>query len=272
MSETSYPVHEVSGFRYLDEGPRDAELPPVVLLHGMLGDLSNWTDTVRALTERNCRVLVPVIPVYDLPVKETSVPGLTSQVRAFLELMNVGSCVLIGNSLGGHIALLYALRYPDDVAAMVLSGASGIYEVSMGTSTFRRKDRNFIRERTELTFYDPVHATDELVDEMLEIVNDRARAVRLIRVARSAEEETVTDRLATLDMPTLLVWGQNDVITPPDVAEEFYERMPDAELHFIDECGHAPMIEHPNQFNRLTIAFLEQRLGVPELASSSGHS
>jgi 2-hydroxy-6-oxonona-2,4-dienedioate hydrolase len=269
MSETPYPVHEVSGFCYLDEGPRDTNIPPVVLLHGMLGDLSNWTDTVRALTKRNCRVLVPVIPVYDLPVKDTSVPGLTTQVRAFTETLGVASSILIGNSLGGHIALLYALRHPQDVAAMVLSGASGIYEVAMGTSTFRRKDRNFIRERTELTFYDPTHATDELVDEMLEIVNDRPRAVRLIRVARSAEEETVADRLATLDMPVLLVWGKNDVITPPDVADEFNERLPDAELHFIDECGHAPMIEHPAQFNRLTIAFLEERLGIPELASRS---
>lgn len=269
MHNTPYSVHEAEGFHFIDEGPPKTTLPPVVLLHGMLGDLSNWTDTVGALADHNCRVLVPILPVYELPLKETSVPGLAQYVRTFLETVAPDPAVLVGNSLGGHIALLYALRYPDDVAALVLSGASGIYERSMGNSTMRRQDRDFIRERTELTFYDPVHATDELVDEMLEIVNDRKRAVRLIKMARSAEKETVTDQLAELDMPTLLIWGQNDVITPPDVAEEFRDRIPNAELHFIDECGHAPMIEHPDQFNELTIDFLEQHFGVAELASPS---
>lgn len=267
MHDTIYPVHEVDGVRYIDEGPSDAA-PPILLLHGMLGDLSNWTDTVGALADRGYRVLVPVLPVYNLPIQESNIPGLTDYVREFVESLDVESVVLVGNSLGGHIALIYALRYPDQVPAMVLSGASGIYEMPMGSGTMRRQDREFIRERTELTFYDPVHATDELVDEMLEIVNDRPRAVRLIKMARSAEEETVTDRLSGLDVPTLLVWGQNDVITPPDVAEEFRDRLADAELHFINRCGHAPMIEHPDQFNEIMLKFFEQRLGVPELASS----
>ncbi len=267
MHETIYPVHEVEGVRYIDEGPSDAT-PPILLLHGMLGDLSNWTDSVKALADRGYRVLVPVLPVYDLPIPESNIPGLTDYVRSFVESIGVDSVVLVGNSLGGHIALIYALRYSDQVPAMVLSGASGIYEMPMGSGTMRRQDREFIRERTELTFYDPVHATDELVDEMLEIVNDRPRAVRLIKMARSAEEETVTGQLSKLDVPTLLVWGQNDVITPPDVGEEFRDRLADAELHFIDRCGHAPMIEHPDQFNEIMLKFLEQRLGVPELASS----
>lgn len=269
MHNTPYPVHEAKGYRFIDEGPKKAAPPPVVLLHGMLGDLSNWTDTVRALVGHKCRVLVPILPVYDLPLKKTSVPGLVQYVRDFLDIVAPTPAVLIGNSLGGHIALLYALRYADDVAALVLSGASGIYEVSMGNSTMRRQDREFIRERTELTFYDPVHATDELVDEMLELVNDRPRAVRLIKMARSAEKETVTDRLSELNMPTLLIWGRDDVITPPDVAEEFRNRIPNAELHFIPRCGHAPMIEHPRQFNTLTLDFLEHHFGVAELAPPS---
>lgn len=271
MHDTIYPVHEAEGFRYIDEGPSDAA-PPILLLHGMLGDLSNWTDTVRDLANHRYRVLVPVLPVYDLPISQTSVPGLTDYVRDFVETIGAGPVVLVGNSLGGHIALIYALRHADEVPAMVLSGASGIYEMPMGSGTMRRQDREFIRERTELTFYDPAHATDELVDEMLEIVNDRARAVRLIKMARSADEETVADRLSTLEVPTLLVWGQNDVITPPDVGREFRNRLADAELHFIDRCGHAPMIEHPGQFDEIMLDFLEKRLDVPELASSSDPS
>jgi pimeloyl-ACP methyl ester carboxylesterase len=269
MHDTPYSVQEVDGFRYIEEGPRESNHPPVVLLHGLLGDLSNWTDTIEELAAHDYHVLAPVLPIFHLPLRRTSVPGLVRYVRDFAETVAPHPSILVGNSLGGHIALIYALRHPDDVAVLVLSGASGIYEVTMGNSMFRRQDREFIRERTELTFYDPVHATDELVDEMFEIVNDRPRAVRLIKIARSAEEETVTERLFELEMPTLLIWGRNDVITPPDVAEEFRDRLPDAQLHFINECGHAPMIEHPDQFNALTVDFLEEQFGPAELTTSS---
>lgn len=265
MNDTPFTVHETGDFQFVDEGPRDAPLPPVVLLHGMLGDLSNWTTTVEALSSRGYRVLAPTIPVYALPLGETSVPDLAAYVRSFIQTLGLEQTVLAGNSLGGHIALLYALKYADDVAALVLSGSSGIYEATLGTTTMRRQDREFIRERTEMTFYDPAHATEELVDEMLEIVNDRPRALRLIKIARSADEETVTEKLGTLPMPTLLIWGSNDVITPPDVAEEFRDRMPNAHLHFIDECGHAPMIEHPGQFNQLTLDFLDELVESYEL-------
>jgi pimeloyl-ACP methyl ester carboxylesterase len=234
----------------------------------MLGGLSNWSRTVETLAADDYRVLVPALPVYDLPLDQSSVPGLTAYVRRFVERLDLGATVMAGNSLGGHVALLYALDFPDATSALVLSGASGIYEMSMGTSTLRRKDRDFIRERAELTFYDPKHATDELVDEMLELVNDRPRALRLIKMARSAEQETVTSRLSGLTMPTLLVWGQDDEITPPDVAYEFRDRLPNAELRFIDQCGHAPMIERPSAFDAFVIEFLET-VDWPQVASTS---
>jgi pimeloyl-ACP methyl ester carboxylesterase len=258
MHETPFPVHETGQFQYNDEGPTDSPLPPIVLLHGMLGGLNNWDDTIESLSENGYRVLAPVIPVYDFPISDTGVPRLTEHVHGFIETMDLDSTILVGNSLGGHIALLYALGYPDLVDALVLSGSSGIYETTMGTTFFKRQDREFIKERTEMTFHDPVHATEELVDEMFAIVNDRPRALRLLKIARSADEETVTEQLSRLDMPTLLIWGQDDIITPPDVAEEFQERMPSARLHFIDECGHAPMIEHPDRFDALTLEFLQE--------------
>jgi len=270
MHETPFPVYETNGFRYNDEGPKDSSFPPVVLLHGMLGDLSNWTDAVRALAEQGYRVLAPIIPVYEFPISKTSVPTLAESVRDFVQALDLGTVVLAGNSLGGHIALLYALRYGEDVMAMVLSGSSGLYEATLGSGTMRRYDREFIRERTEMTFYDPKHATDELVDDMLEIVKDRPRAIRLIKVARSADTETVEDRLPQLEMPTLLIWGRDDVITPPDVAREFEERLPNARLHFIDKCGHAPMIEHPDTFNRIMLDFLRDLKETVEVTSPSG--
>lgn len=269
MHETPFPIYETGPFQYNEEGPADAPIPPVVLLHGMLGDLSNWVDTIDALSNNGYRVLAPVLPVYDFPLSETGVPRLTEHVHDFTEALELDSVVLVGNSLGGHVALLYALNYPDQVHAMVLSGSSGIYETTMGSSFFRRQDREFIKERTEMTFYDPAHATEELVDEMLEIVNDRPRAFRLLKIARSADEETVTEQLSQLDMPSLLVWGRDDIITPPEVAEEFRDRMPNARLEFIDKCGHAPMIEHPDTFNALTLDFFEELAEETHLKPSS---
>ncbi len=269
MHDTPFPVHETGDFRYNDEGPADSPAPPIVLLHGMLGDLSNWVDTIHTLSENGYRVLAPILPVYDFPLSETGVPRLTEHVARFVDALELGPSILVGNSLGGHIALLFALDHTDRVEALVLSGSSGIYEATMGTTFFKRQDREFIKERTEMTFYDPAHATEELVNEMFEIVNDRPRALRLLQIARSADDETVAEELSQLHMPTLLIWGQDDVITPPEVAEEFRDRIPEARLHFIDKCGHAPMIEHPEQFNQLTLDFLGELAATTHAPSAS---
>ncbi len=255
MPEPAFQLHSTDGMSFIDEGDPSGR-PPIVLLHGMLGDLSNWTHTIKGLVTAGHRVVVPVLPVYAMPLKKTNVPALVAFVHRFLLELGMRKHVLIGNSLGGHVALLYALDHPEKVAALVLSGASGIYEVAAGTSTPKRNDRDFVQERTEHTFYDPAHATDELVDEMFEIINDRSRAFRLLKMARSTKEELVTNRLEDISAPTLLVWGRNDNITPPDVAATFQRRMPNAQLHLIDQCGHAPMMEHPEKFNRATVTFL----------------
>ncbi len=262
-----YSIQSKGPYRFIRAGRPSDDTPTILLLHGMLGDLGNWTAAIRYLSEQGYDVVAPLLPVYDLPLNQTSVSGLTSYVHGFLCATGIENAVFAGNSLGGHIALLYTLTHQEKVAALILSGASGIYEVSMGTSTPRRHDREFIRERAAVTFYDPVHASDELVDEMLELVNDRSRVVRLIKMARSTKSETVADRLGEIERPTLLVWGRDDAITPPDVAQRFNEGIPRSELVFIDRCGHAPMIEHPAAFNKYVGAFLA-RLYKPSTVPS----
>lgn len=266
-----YPIHETYRYRYLDEGPT-THLPPIVLLHGLLGDVTNWSATIGALNTQGYRVLVPVLPVYDLPSNQSNMQGLVTYVRGFVETLLLAPIVLAGNSLGGHLAILYTLSFPDNVAALILSGSSGIYEVETGTTTFRRRDRNFIRERAALTFYDPEHVTDELVEKSYNLANDNNRALRILKLARSSQAETVTDQLSQINVPTQLIWGRDDRITPPDVAEAFRRRLPCAELHFIDQCGHAPMLERPDTFNQLALAFLHKTIGRPTLASSSSVS
>ena len=264
----AFPMFQAGEFRYLDEGPVTS-LPPIVLLHGMLGDLSNWTSTVRVLVDRGYRVLVPVLPLYDLTLEQTNVKGLTQYIHSFLVCLGVNEVALVGNSLGGHIALFFAIDYPRYVKSLILSGASGIYEVEWGRSTFRRRDKAFIRQKAELTFYDPRHVTDTLIEELYDVVMDRSRVIRLIRMARATKEETVSGQLHDITAPTLLIWGTEDCITPPHVAHQFLKNLPNAELHFIAQCGHAPMIEHPVAFNVLMLTFLDAKMGKAPLSYPS---
>ena len=267
----TYPILETYGYRYLDTGST-LDQTPIVLLHGLLGEANQWTATIDALAAHHYRVLVPVIPLDTLPLRKANMQGVVEYVRGFTEALNLDTMVLVGNSLGGQIALLYALRYPDAVVALILSGSSGIYEVEVGTTTFRRQDRDFIRERAAVTFYDPVHVTDELVEKIFNLINERNRALRILKLARSSLNESLNDHLGQIDVPTELIWGRNDRITPPDVAVAFQRSLPNADLHFIDRCGHAPMMERPEAFNELTLTFLRKIIGTSVLTPSGNTS
>jgi pimeloyl-ACP methyl ester carboxylesterase len=99
-------------------------------------------------------------------------------------------------------------------------------------------------------------ATDELVDEVFEITKNRIKVIKIIALAKSAIRNNLGEELNQIKIPTLLIWGKNDTVTPPFVAEEFNKLIPNSELHFIDKCGHAPMMEQPAAFNSILSAFL----------------
>jgi pimeloyl-ACP methyl ester carboxylesterase len=144
---------------------------------------------------------------------------------------------------------------------MILTGSSGLYENSLGGSYPRKDDYNFIKERVAYTFYDPKHADDELVGEVFGILNDRERAIRIIALAKSAIRHNMKEDLPNIKTPTLLIWGKNDNITPPEVGVEFNELIPNSDLFWIDKCGHAPMMEHPEEFNAILETWLNEKIG-----------
>jgi pimeloyl-ACP methyl ester carboxylesterase len=246
------------GFEYVDEG----QGPVLLLLHGLFGALSNWEDVVEMFSP-NYRVLIPVLPVYDMPLLQATVPGLQAYVENFVEKLALPpSFTLIGNSLGGHIALVYTLHNPSRVSQLILTGSSGLFEDGMGGSFPKRGDYNFVRERVGYTFYDPKVATQELVDEVFAVTNSNAKCLRMISIARSAQRHNLARELHRIAVPVLLVWGLNDTITPPSVAHEFERLLPQATLRFLDHCGHAPMMERSAAFNRCLAQFLERSESV----------
>ena len=145
---------------------------------------------------------------------------------------------------------------------MTLTGSSGLFENGMGDTYPRRGDYDYIKKKTEVTFYDPKTATKELVDEVFEITRNRLKVIKIIALAKSAIRNNLGEELNNIKQPTLLIWGQNDTITPPFVAREFNKLIPDSELHFIDKCGHAPMMEQPEEFNAILDKFLK-KLSAP---------
>ncbi|HKH60499.1 MAG TPA: alpha/beta hydrolase [Flavitalea sp.] len=246
-----YEIKQVEKFKFVEEG--DGE--PLILLHGLFGALSNFREIIEYFKHHN-KVIVPLLPLFDLDLLHTTVGGLEKFVYKFIEHRDYKNVHLLGNSLGGHVALLHVLKHPAKIKSVILTGSSGLFENGMGDSYPKRGDYEYIKKKTELTFYDPTNVTKELVDEVYGIVNNRLKAVKVISLAKSAIRNNLGEELNQIKQPTLLIWGNNDTITPPFVGREFHRLIPRSELHFVDKCGHAPMMEVPGEFNRILHKFL----------------
>ena len=243
-------------YAFVDEG----EGHPLVLLHGLMGGLSNFDAVLSYFKAKGYRVILPELPMYSMPLVKTNIKSLAKFLEGFLEHMDLNQVTLIGNSLGGHVSLVYTKTYPKRVHSLCLTGSSGLYESAMGDSFPRRGDYDYIRTKTEEVFYNKEVATKELVDEVFESVNDRNKVIRTISFSKSAIRHNMAADLTDFKMPVCLIWGRNDHVTPPHVAEKFHELLPNSELHWIEKCGHAAMMERPDEFNSILHGFLEKRV------------
>ncbi len=244
---------EEGGYKYIETDPENERT--LLLLHGLFGALSNFKSIIDHFRGR-LNVVVPLLPIFEMPLKRLSVTGLVDHVNQFVAFKKYQSVNLVGNSLGGHVAILFALDRPDILRTITLTGSSGLFEAALGSTFPKRGNYEFVQKKTETTFYDPRVATKELVDEVYDIVNDRNKAIRVIAIAKSAIRHNIGERLYQIKRPVLLVWGKQDTITPAFVGEKFNELLPYSQLFLLDECGHAPMMEHPEEFNRLLFEFL----------------
>jgi pimeloyl-ACP methyl ester carboxylesterase len=245
-------VKEAKGFKYIEEGHG----PVLLLLHGLFGALSNWEHVLAQFSQRY-RVIIPMLPIYEMPVKQANLAGLLAFITDFVQSNELERFTLIGNSLGGHLALMYTLQHPDQVQKLVLTGSSGLFENTLGGSFPKRGNYEYIADRVAYTFFDPKTVTKAYIDEVFSVINDVSKAIRVISIAKSAQRNNMAHELPHIQAATLLVWGLNDTITPPLVAHEFDALLPHATLRFIDKCCHAPMMEHPKRFNTLLSKFLQ---------------
>lgn len=248
-------LREEGKFSFLEEG----EGTPIIILHGLMGGLSNFEGVVDFFPKNGYKVIILDLPLYELSLIKTSVANFAKYLKEFIDFKGYGKVVLLGNSLGGHIALLCTKMYPEVVKALVITGSSGLYESAMGESYPKRGDYDYIKKKAENVFYDPEVATKEIVDDVFQTVNDRNKLIKTLAIAKSAIRHNMSKDLPRMKTPTCIIWGRNDNVTPPEVAEDFHRLLPDSDIFWIEKCGHAAMMEHPEPFNKILYKWLVDR-------------
>jgi 2-hydroxy-6-oxonona-2,4-dienedioate hydrolase len=250
-----FKIKKEKKFDFIQEG----EGQPLVLLHGLMGGLSNFTSMVDFFSKKGYQVFVPVLPIYDLPVLNTNLTSIAKFVTRFIDEEIKQPVTIVGNSMGGHVGLILTTTRPDLVKNLVLTGSSGLYERTFGDSFPRKGDKDYIKKKTQEVFFNPDIATDQLVDEVFTLVNDRMKGIKTVMLARSAIKHNMLNDLPNIKCPVCIIWGKQDNVTPPEVAIDMHKFLPNSDLFWIDECGHAAMMEKPEEFNEILYNWIENK-------------
>lgn len=253
--EDVFMIKKEKKYTYFESG----EGTPIIVLHGLMGGLSNFDGVANFFPSKGYKVIIPELPIYTQSLLKTNVKAFARYVKDFIVFKGLERVILVGNSLGGHIGLYFTKQYPELVRGLVITGSSGLYESAMGESYPKRGDYEYIRKKAEDVFYNPEVATKEIIDEVFATVNDRIKLLKTLTIAKSAIRHNMAKDLPKMHVPTCIIWGKQDKVTPPEVAEEFKKLLPNSELYWIDKCGHAAMMEEPDQFNDLLFNWLSEK-------------
>ena len=237
----------VSGKKIEADVVERGEGPVVVFLHGLVGLNEHWERVVDAVCHR-ARCVTLEMPLLELRGVDCSLSAVSAMTMQFLDKYIGEPAVLVGNSFGGHVALRVTHERPELVSALVLAGSSGLIERTVVKGAPVRPSREWLVEKIGELFYDKSKMNPEDVERAHTLLNERGGARAMVKLSKTARRDNMTDDLGEINQPTLLIWGREDVVTPPSAGQGFMELMPDARLYWLDDCGHAPMIESPEPF------------------------
>lgn len=228
---------------------------PVLFLSGLIGTNRHWANVIRLVKDR-VRCLALEVPLLELKGDDCGVPGVTAMVGRFVRETLDQPPIYVGSSFGGHVSLKLALEQPELVAGLVLAGSSGLAEKPLlGSDRTPRNDREWLTDRVAELFYDRAKMDPRDVDRAWDELGNRRKARAMIKLSRSARTDHLGSVLHRIKAPTLVLWGREDIVTPPEAAREFAAKIPDARMHWIEQCGHAPMVEEPEAFAEALMAF-----------------
>lgn len=247
-------IKKDGGFSYIEKGNGR----PIIMLHGLMGGVDNFGGIVDIVAQEY-KVLAPDLKLFETSLLKCTIKHLSKYIHKFMKHKELENAILLGNSLGGHVSLVFSKMYPEMVDGLILMGSSGLYENSMGDSFPRRGDYEYIKKKTEEVFYNPKTAKKELVDKVFALANKRDSVIKLISFAKSAIRHNMAHDLPKFEMPACMIWGKQDIVTPPHVGESFTELLPNSEIHWIDKCGHSPMWEHPEKTSEIIIDWTKRK-------------
>ncbi|MFM9957583.1 MAG: alpha/beta fold hydrolase [Phycisphaerales bacterium] len=237
---------------------------PLVILNGLLGLNKHWFNVMGPVSEvATCTLIEP--PLLRLTGEHCSVRGVVRIVIAALERLHHGPAVLAGNSLGGHVAMRIALERPDLCAGLVLMGSSGLFERTFERDVMHTPSRAWLDRKIGDLFSDRARVPEGMVDEAYDELRHRKSARALVKLGKSAKNDHLGEEVPNLRVPTLLAWGRQDNVTPPEVALEFSQIIPGSRLEWIENCGHAPQLEQPGEVARHLVGFMREMQGTRRL-------
>lgn len=227
----------------------------MVFLHGLVGLNEHWEEVVGRV-HNQVRCIMLELPLLDLPREVCSITGVTDLTARFLREFLEDPAVLVGNSFGGHVALRVALEHPEQVSGLVLAGSSGLIERSMVREVQIRPSRDWLSEKIGELFYDRSHMRDADLERAHKELSQRPKARAMVKLSRTARQNHLGDRMRDIEAPTLLLWGRQDVVTPPEAATQFDQLIPNSRLVWLDQCGHVPMVEKADEFAAELLRFV----------------
>ena len=254
-------MHKELKYNYIEKGTGN----PVIMLHGMFGKTSNWKSIIQAISSSFMAIALE-LPYLELEPRLCSIGVLTEFVANFIESNKFKNVTLIGNSLGGHVALDCAINYRDAIDKLVLTGSSGLFERGYEDDIQIHPTKEYLSRKIGDVFYDKNYVTDELIDEAYRLLQSRMNKLKIVRMSKSAKRYNLAGQLPMITCETLLIWGKNDIVTPPEVAHIFNSNIQNSKLVFINGCGHAPMMEKPDEFNSYLMDFLLKREDAKNLS------
>jgi pimeloyl-ACP methyl ester carboxylesterase len=266
----------------VDYGEGESGKHPVVFVHGLGGCWQNWLENIPRIAAEGRRAVALDLPGFgysEMPAEDISISGYGRVVNAVCDELDLGEVVLVGNSMGGFTAAETAIQYPERVERIVLNSAAGLTTsdlahgplltgarlvAAVGTRVAAQSEKVVRRKRLRWPFfytfirYPPLIPTDFLY----EIAHGSGRP-GFLPALKAIFGYDYRDRLPEIRCPTLVVWGEDDMLVPKRDADEYAQLIPEARKVVLEDTGHSAMFERPSTFNDLVVDFIDEVADAP---------
>jgi len=259
--------------RYWELGEGD----PVLLIHGLGASAETWQDTLPVLAKAHHVYAVDLVGFgySDKPAADYTLDYLVEFIRGFMDVVGLEETTIIGHSLGGALVLRFAIVHPNRASKLVLVDSAGLSrEVGLGLrlaalplvgELLLRPSPEKTRQALKPFFHNPALLTDAFVDLNYDLITQPGAQAAYLSTVRSLVSvfgarlhigDDIIARLGEIQVPVLVIWGAQDAIVPVAHADIARDRIADAQIHILPECGHMPMMEKTKEFSRLVGRFL----------------